>query len=147
MYPFTDYVELLCFQDIGLPKDGDTWEGIKIIFTNISMLIYLIMMFVCGCCYGFVETFLFVYLKVYIYILRKGQDDITNQSLKSNPQGNRKLGIPKAGRSISTYKGALENRLKKKINTTFSEALIVAASKKNEKTLSVVYALLRDKWQ
>ena len=102
MYPFTDYVELLCFQDIGLPKDGDTWEGIKIIFTNISMLIYLIMMFVCGCCYGFVETFLFVYLKVYIYILRKGQDDITNQTLKSNPQGNRKLGIPKAGRSIST---------------------------------------------
>jgi len=55
----------ICFVqgDIGLPKDGDTWEGIKIIFTNISMLIYLIMMFVCGCCYGFVETFLFVYLK------------------------------------------------------------------------------------
>jgi len=55
----------ICFiqGDIGLPKDVSTWDGIKVIFTNVSMLIYMVMMFVCGSCYGFVETFLFVYLK------------------------------------------------------------------------------------
>ena len=42
--------------------------------------------------------------------LRKGQDDITNQSLKQNPQGNRKVGRPK-----STWKRELKNELKKEI--------------------------------
>ena len=39
-------------------------QGVKIIFTNVNILIFLFMMFICGCMYGFVETFLFVYLKV-----------------------------------------------------------------------------------
>jgi len=49
--------------DIGLPKEANTMRGVKIIFTNVSIIIFLIMMFVCGTLYGFVETFLFVYLK------------------------------------------------------------------------------------
>ena len=56
--------------------------------------------------------------------LRKGQDDITNQSLKWNPQGNRKV-----GRQKSTWKRELQNELKKEINKTLSEASTVAASK------------------
>merc|ERR1719474_2149743 len=53
----------LISKDIGLPKDSDTMKGIKMILTNVSCLIFLVMMFVCGSMYGFVETFLFVYLK------------------------------------------------------------------------------------
>ena len=49
--------------DIGLPKEANTMKGVKIIFTNVSIIIFLFMMFVCGTLYGFVETFLFVYLK------------------------------------------------------------------------------------
>ena len=33
------------------------------------------------------------------HTLRKGQDDITNQSLKWNPQGNGKVGRPKSTKS------------------------------------------------
>ncbi len=52
-------------------------------------------------------------------------DDITNQSLKWNPQGNRKVGRPK-----STRKRELQNELKKEqMNKTLSEASTVAASK------------------
>ena len=39
-------------------------QGIREIFTNVSILIFLVMMFVCGTLFGFVETFLFVFLKV-----------------------------------------------------------------------------------
>ena len=55
----------LCFigEDIGLPK-ADTTKGVKIILTNLNIMIFLIMVFACGTMYGFVETFLFVYLKV-----------------------------------------------------------------------------------
>jgi len=50
-------------KDIGLPKNQDTTKGIKLIFRNISCLIFLLMMFVCGSMWGFIETFLFVFLK------------------------------------------------------------------------------------
>ena len=49
--------------DIGLTKSENAKKGLKTIFTNLSIIIFLVMMFVCGCMYGFVETFLFVYLK------------------------------------------------------------------------------------
>ncbi len=64
------------------------------------------------------------------HTLRKGQDDITNQSLKWNPQGNRKVGRPK-----STWKRELQNELKKEINKTLSEASTVAASKEKWRDL------------
>ncbi len=47
------------------------------------------------------------------HFLRKGQDDITNQSC--NPQCNRKVGRPK-----STWKRELQNELKKEINKTLN---------------------------
>jgi len=55
----------VCFlsTDIGLPKGQDTMKGVKSILTNPNVIIFLIMMFVCGCLLGFVETFLFVFLK------------------------------------------------------------------------------------
>ena len=55
----------LCFidKDIGLPK-SDTMKGVKTILTNINIMVFLVMVFVCGTMFGFVETFLFVYLKV-----------------------------------------------------------------------------------
>jgi len=37
--------------------------GLKAILTNFEILLFLVMMFVCGTMYGFVETFLFVFLK------------------------------------------------------------------------------------
>ena len=58
------------------------------------------------------------------HTLRKGQDEITNQSLKWNPQSNRKVGRPK-----STWKRDFQNELKKQINKTLSEASTVAAFK------------------
>ncbi len=64
------------------------------------------------------------------HTLRKGQDDITNQSLKWNPQGNRKVGKPKY-----TWKRELQNELKREINKTLSEALTIAASKEKLKDL------------
>ncbi len=62
--------------------------------------------------------------------LRKGQQDITNKSLKWNPQVNRKVGRPK-----SNWKRELQNELKKEINKTLSEASTVAASKEKWKDL------------
>ena len=55
----------LCFidKDIGLPK-SDTMKGVKTILTDINIMVFLAMVFVCGTMFGFVETFLFVYLKV-----------------------------------------------------------------------------------
>jgi len=50
-------------KDIGLPKDTDTMKGIRGILSSVSCIVFLVMMFVCGSLYGFVETFLFVYLK------------------------------------------------------------------------------------
>merc|ERR1719446_826168 len=38
-------------------------KGVKVIFSNISISVFILMMFVCGSMFGFVETFLFVYLK------------------------------------------------------------------------------------
>ena len=38
-------------------------KGLKKIFTNINILVLLVVNFILGCCWGFVETFLFVYLK------------------------------------------------------------------------------------
>merc|ERR1719445_2332823 len=54
----------LCFidNDIGLPK-SDTMKGVKTILANINIMVFLVMVFVCGTMFGFVETFLFVYLK------------------------------------------------------------------------------------
>ena len=49
---------------------------------------------------------------------KKRQDDKTNQSLKWNPQGNRKVGRPKF-----TRKRKLQNELKKEINKTLSANL------------------------
>jgi len=49
--------------DLELPKRVESMQGIKSIFTNCEIMLFLIMMFVCGTMYGFVETFLFVFLK------------------------------------------------------------------------------------
>lgn len=50
-------------KDLELPKADDSLKGVKEIFTNIDIVIFLVIMFVCGTMYGFVETFLFVFLK------------------------------------------------------------------------------------
>jgi hypothetical protein len=39
-------------------------QGLRAIFSSVSCITFLIMMFVCGSMFGFVETFLFVFLKV-----------------------------------------------------------------------------------
>lgn len=49
--------------DLELPKSPDSVGGLKSILTNVEILLFLVMMFVCGSMYGFVETFLFVFLK------------------------------------------------------------------------------------
>ena len=49
--------------DLELPKSKDSMGGLKAILTNMEILLFLVMMFVCGSMYGFVETFLFVFLK------------------------------------------------------------------------------------
>merc|ERR1712241_980075 len=49
--------------DLELPINKDTMKGLKSILTNFEILLFLVMMFVCGIMYGFVETFLFVFLK------------------------------------------------------------------------------------
>merc|ERR1719369_1310662 len=46
-----------------LPKGNESLKGVKEIFTSADIVIFLIIMFVCGTMYGFVETFLFVFLK------------------------------------------------------------------------------------
>jgi len=50
-------------QELELPKAPDSVGGLKAILTNVEILLFLVMMFVCGSMYGFVETFLFVFLK------------------------------------------------------------------------------------
>ena len=50
--------------DIGIPRSSDTMKGVKIIFTNINNIMFIIVVFLCGCMFGNVETFLFVFLKV-----------------------------------------------------------------------------------
>lgn len=60
---FTIVCVCIIDKDIGLPKDSDTLQGLRLIFSNISCITFLVMMFVCGNMFGFVETFLFVYLK------------------------------------------------------------------------------------
>merc|ERR1719341_2747495 len=54
---------LKCDMDLELPKSKDSMGGLKAILTNLEILLFLVMMFVCGSMYGFVETFLFVFLK------------------------------------------------------------------------------------
>jgi len=49
--------------DLELPENKDAMSGLKSILTNFEILLFLVMMFVCGTMYGFVETFLFVFLK------------------------------------------------------------------------------------
>jgi len=49
--------------DLELPMSKDAMGGLKAILTNFEILLFLMMMFVCGAMYGFVETFLFVFLK------------------------------------------------------------------------------------
>lgn len=54
---------LKCDMDLELPVNKDAMGGLKAILTNFEILLFLVMMFVCGTMYGFVETFLFVFLK------------------------------------------------------------------------------------
>ena len=49
--------------DLELPVNKDAMWGLRAILTNFEILLFLVMMFVCGSMYGFVETFLFVFLK------------------------------------------------------------------------------------
>merc|ERR1719340_457956 len=49
--------------DLEMPKSKDSMGVLKAILTNLEILLFLVMMFVCGSMYGFVETFLFVFLK------------------------------------------------------------------------------------
>merc|ERR1712241_284786 len=49
--------------DLELPINKDAMKGLRSILTNFEILLFLVMMFVCGIMYGFVETFLFVFLK------------------------------------------------------------------------------------
>ena len=55
----------MCFidDDIGIPK-SNTMKGVKIIFSNPNMMVFLVVTFICGTMFGYVETFLFVFLKV-----------------------------------------------------------------------------------
>ena len=56
----------LCFidDDIGLPKSSDTMKGVKIIFSDVNIIMFIVVCFICGTMFGNVETFLFVFLKV-----------------------------------------------------------------------------------
>ena len=65
----------LCFvdRDIGLPKT-DTKKGVKLILTNVNIMVFLFMVLMCGVMFGFVETFLFVYLKVDNITVRGNSD-------------------------------------------------------------------------
>ena len=49
--------------DLELPINKDAMKGLRSILTNFEILLFLVMMFICGIMYGFVETFLFVFLK------------------------------------------------------------------------------------
>merc|ERR1719422_2866374 len=49
--------------ELELPINKDAMGGLRSILTNFEILLFLVMMFICGIMYGFVETFLFVFLK------------------------------------------------------------------------------------
>ena len=55
---------LLCFAkiDIHLPKTAG-WAGVKKIFQNVDTCVFLFIFFILGNLWGFIETFLFIYLK------------------------------------------------------------------------------------
>jgi len=61
------FISFMCALKINtnleLPENKDAMGGLKAILTNFEILLFLVMMFVCGTMYGFVETFLFVFLK------------------------------------------------------------------------------------
>ena len=48
--------------DLNLPKSSGL-KGIKQIFSTLDICFFLAVMFVLGNCFGFVETYLFLYLK------------------------------------------------------------------------------------
>ena len=48
--------------DVDLPKSPGL-KGVKKIFTNLDICFFLGVMFILGNCFGFVETFLFPYLR------------------------------------------------------------------------------------
>ena len=56
-------INVFCIKmDVDLPKSSGM-KGVKKIFTNLDICFFLGVMFVLGNCFGFVETFLFMYLK------------------------------------------------------------------------------------
>ena len=56
-------ITVFCIKmDLDLPKSSGM-KGVKKIFTNLDICFFLAVMFVLGNCFGFVETFLFMYLK------------------------------------------------------------------------------------
>ena len=63
MLAITFYCVFNMTLDLELPKGTESLKGVKKIFTSADIVIFLIIMFVCGTMYGFVETFLFVFLK------------------------------------------------------------------------------------
>ena len=75
------------------------------------------------------------------WVLRKEQDDITNQSLKWNPQGNCTVDQNPPGRENSKI------NLKRRSTKLSVKPQQLLLPKKNGKTLCLAYALLRDKWQ
>jgi hypothetical protein len=48
--------------DLNLPKSSGM-KGIKKIFSSLDICFFLAVMFILGNCFGFVETYLFLYLK------------------------------------------------------------------------------------
>ena len=55
-HPFSITFNFVYFQSAG-------WAGLKKLFKSLDICIFLFVSFVLGNCFGFVETFLFVYLK------------------------------------------------------------------------------------
>lgn len=56
-------VMIMCIKlNLNLPKSSGV-KGLKLIFSNLDICFFLGVMFVLGNCFGFVETFLFLYLK------------------------------------------------------------------------------------
>ena len=48
--------------DIELPKSAG-FKGLGKILKNVDIVVFLFMQFILGNCWGFIETFLFIYLK------------------------------------------------------------------------------------
>ena len=56
-------VMICCIKlDLNLPKSSG-FKGLKQIFTTLDIVFFLAVQFILGNCLGFVETFLFLYLK------------------------------------------------------------------------------------